>query len=277
VDGQSLGRSVARCLLLVARWLKAGLAGACPTCPTCLTRPTCPACPPCPTGPLRSRSTQTFRETPESVGDASARSTPSTTANASSSSGMRRPSASAVARCVRASSSNPMRSGGRHARCHSTADSNAPPAKKPIATKEARGPGRHRTTVVTAPPTLAKSRRKPRTNGGSGRSRPATAPTRRPAAGTAATARTRRRGAKAHPLTHHKGRKGHKGQTVKDFLRVLGALCGDRSEARLQILPSVTLSAPQFLRSSPAARRRPALPGAAPGWRSQRRRHRSAW
>jgi hypothetical protein len=83
---------------------------------------------------------------------------PSTIANASSSSGSRRFSRAASTRAARASRSNSRRSGGRHARCHSTAASSMPPAKNPSATDTASHNGRRSAHANIAPATLVERR-----------------------------------------------------------------------------------------------------------------------
>ena len=83
---------------------------------------------------LLTASTATLIETPDSVREASARRTPSTVANASSSSGSTRPSIAARARSSPASSSKATRRVGRQARCHASAPRSAPPAAKAVAT-----------------------------------------------------------------------------------------------------------------------------------------------
>ena len=135
-------------------------------------------------------STATLSDTPAGARDASERRTPSTIANASSSSGRTRRPAAARARSTRARSSNAIRSVGRHAFCHASAASSAPPAANVNATAAATTRGRkaqHAQAHTNAPTT-----RNAYANGRpvSGRRNPAAAPASRPRAGTAATSCT---------------------------------------------------------------------------------------
>ena len=165
-------------------------------------------------GAPSSASTSTLSDTPDSTGDASARRTPSTEANALSSSGRRRPSSTASTRSSRESCSNTARNDGRHACCHAAADKTKAPARNPMATMTATSTGRRRAQATAAPATLVASRTYPRTNGGSEIRSPQAEPARREAAGMAAIVRTMAAIAKRETTAHHEVTKTHPAHEV---------------------------------------------------------------
>ena len=147
--------------------------------------------------------TSTLNETLLSPGVESARSTPSTVANTSPSSGGLRPSAIACARALSARSSNATRSVGRQAARHASTERRAPPTKKHPATPATSGRSCPNAQAEIEAAAQMHRDRITTVRGRFGAARPAAAPAMRPIAGTAATARTRTRSAKSAAVLIH--------------------------------------------------------------------------